>query len=65
MSVAFCPECDAEIKLGNPVQVKVGERVFCPECDMELEVVAAEPLILDYVFDDEDWGEDWEDQDEE
>jgi len=68
MSVAICPECEAEINFGNPVEVKkVGERVFCPECDMELEVISTNPLILDYVFDDEewedeDWDEDWEEE---
>ena len=30
MSLAVCPECEAEIDFGKPVEVKVGERVFCP-----------------------------------
>ena len=55
MSVASCPECEAEIKFDSPV--KVGERVSCPECDTELEVISTKPPILDYVFDDEDWDE--------
>jgi len=55
MSVASCPECEAEIKFDKPA--KVGERVSCPECDTELEVISAKPPILDYVFDDEDWDE--------
>jgi lysine biosynthesis protein LysW len=63
MPVTICPECDAEIDFGNPVEVKVGDRAVCPECDIELEVISAKPLILDYIFDDEDWGEeDWDDE---
>jgi lysine biosynthesis protein LysW len=62
MSVAICPECEAEIDFGNPVEVAVGDRVFCPECDVELEVISTKPMALDYAFDDEDWeDEDWED----
>jgi lysine biosynthesis protein LysW len=62
MSVAICPECEAEIDFGNPVEMKVGDRAFCPECDLELEVISKKPLTLDYAFDDEDWDdEDWED----
>jgi lysine biosynthesis protein LysW len=63
MPVATCPECEADIDFGNPVEAKVGDRVICPECDMELEVISAKPLILDYIFDDEDWEEeDWDDE---
>jgi lysine biosynthesis protein LysW len=62
MPVASCPECEAEFDLGNSVEVKTGGRVSCPECDMELEVISTKPLTLDYVFDDEDWDDDWEDE---
>jgi lysine biosynthesis protein LysW len=62
MSVAICPECEAQIDFGNSVEVKVGERVFCPECDIELEVISVKPLTLDYALDDEDWEEDWEEE---
>jgi lysine biosynthesis protein LysW len=63
MPVATCPECEAEIDFSNSVETKVGDRVICPECDMELEVISAKPLILDYIFDDEDWEEeDWDDE---
>jgi lysine biosynthesis protein LysW len=65
MSVATCPECEAEINVGNPFEAKVGDRVVCPECDMELEVISAKPLILDYILDDEDWEDDWEDWEDE
>jgi len=63
MSVAICPECEAEVDFGNPVEVKAGDRAVCAECDMELEVISTKPLILDYVFDDEDWDEeDWDEE---
>jgi len=68
MSVAMCPECEAKIDFGNPVEVEVGEQMFCPECDMELEVISVKPLVLDYAFEDdedwedEDWEEDWDDE---
>jgi lysine biosynthesis protein LysW len=66
MSTTVCPECEAEIDFGNPSEAKVGDHVICPECDMELEVISAKPLILDYIFDDEDWeeedDEDWDDE---
>jgi lysine biosynthesis protein LysW len=65
MSVATCPECEAEIDFGNSVEVKAGDRVFCPECDIELEVISVKPLTLDYALDDEDLEEDWEDWDDE
>jgi lysine biosynthesis protein LysW len=57
----MCPECEAVIDFGDPVKVTVGDRVVCPECDIELEVISTKPLTLDYVFEDEDWDEDWED----
>ena len=62
MLVASCPECETKINFDEPVEVKVGKRVFCPECGIELEVISAKPLTLDYVFDDEDWGEDWDEE---
>jgi lysine biosynthesis protein LysW len=65
MSIATCPECEAEIDFGNPTEIKVGDRTLCPECDMELEVISAKPLTLDYALDDEDWDEEWEDDWEE
>jgi lysine biosynthesis protein LysW len=62
MSVAICPECEAEIDFGNPVEIQVGDRAVCPECDIELEVISTKPLTLDYVLDDEDWDDDWDDE---
>jgi lysine biosynthesis protein LysW len=67
MPVAVCPECEARIDFGDPVEVQIGERTVCPECDIELEVISVKPLVLDYALDDdEDWeDEDWEDWDDE
>ena len=62
MLTAICPECEAEINFGNPIEAKVGDRAVCSECDMELEVISTKPLILDYVFDDEDWEDDWDEE---
>ncbi len=50
-----CPECGAEITLGN---VEAGEIVICAECGVELEVVSANPLELALAPEEgEDWGE--------
>lgn len=50
-----CPECDAQIKLENPV---INEIVVCPECGIELEVISLQPLKLDLApMEEEDWGE--------
>ncbi|GHA98071.1 lysine biosynthesis protein LysW [Streptomyces termitum] len=51
-----CPECDAEISLGQ--DIRVSEIVECPECRLELEIASVEPpqLILAPEVE-EDWGE--------
>ena len=51
-----CPECAAEIELGDDVME--GEIVDCPDCGVELEVVSLAPLALDLApEEEEDWGE--------
>ncbi len=53
--IAECPECGAEVELGNVV---VGEIVECPDCGVELEVLGLDPLELDVApLEEEDWGE--------
>ena len=53
---ATCPECEAELTLGDDVEK--GEIVQCPECSAELEVVNTEPLELELApEEEEDWGE--------
>jgi alpha-aminoadipate carrier protein LysW len=55
IQIAECPECGAELKLGNVV---VGEIVECPDCGIELEVLGLDPLELDIApLEEEDWGE--------
>jgi alpha-aminoadipate carrier protein LysW len=54
MSVV-CPECGAEIDLG---EVEVGEIVVCPECGVELEVLSLDPVAVGLAPEEgEDWGE--------
>jgi alpha-aminoadipate/glutamate carrier protein LysW len=53
--MAFCPECDAAIDVGDDVEE--GQIVDCPECDAKLEVVNTNPLELD-VIPEEDEDED-------
>ena len=80
MAIAFCPECEDPIQIGD--RPKVGQRVTCHSCGAELEVIEASPLELDWAFDgpiddweeeddeeewddDEEWGDDeWDDEDE-
>jgi alpha-aminoadipate/glutamate carrier protein LysW len=54
--LAECPECAAEIEMGEDTIIH--EIVVCPDCGLELEVVALDPLALDYApAEEEDWGE--------
>jgi alpha-aminoadipate carrier protein LysW len=53
---ANCPECDAEITLGD--KVEKGEIVVCPDCGSELEVTSINPPTLELApEEEEDWGE--------
>ena len=55
-TVATCPECSAEITLGD--KVEKGEIVQCPDCGADLEVVSVEPVQLELApLEEEDWGE--------
>lgn len=54
--IALCPECGAEIELGEDVET--AEIVECPDCGVELEVTALEPPTLELApEEEEDWGE--------
>ena len=57
-SLAYCPECDAEIE-GEPYEFEEGEVIECPECGCELEVTSTSPLEFELV------ESDWEANDEE
>ena len=54
--VAECPECVAELNLGDDV-VK-SEIMSCEECGAELEITSLDPLKLEMApEEEEDWGE--------
>lgn len=50
--MAFCPECEAVIDVGD--EVEEGQRVDCPDCGAELEVVNTNPLELEVISTDEE-----------
>jgi len=51
-----CPECAAEIELGEGTEQ--GEIVTCPDCGSELEVLSIDPITLGLAPEEgEDWGE--------
>ncbi len=50
-----CPNCDSVIKLEKP---REGAIIACSACGVELEIVGADPFIVDFV---EDWQEGWDD----
>ncbi len=53
--MSVCPECEAEIRLDNPMR---GEIVACPDCGAELEVVSVNPIALELApMAEEDYGE--------
>jgi lysine biosynthesis protein LysW len=60
-SLAYCPECDAEIE-GEPYEFEEGEVIECPECGCELEVTSTSPLEFELV--ESDWqadeAEEWD-----
>ena len=64
MPYAFCPGCDQRIFLRK--DPKVGDMVYCPNCEDQLEVVAIDPIELDWPWDeDEDEGSEWDEEEEE
>lgn len=54
MVTGRCPDCDAQFGMSSP---RLGQKLICPYCDTQLEVIALEPLELD-------WAMDWPDEDE-
>jgi alpha-aminoadipate carrier protein LysW len=50
-----CPECAAQIKVGDVVK---GEILRCVECGADLEVTSLNPLTVELApSEEEDWGE--------
>jgi len=64
MEIAYCPDCDGEIRL-NP-HPRLGQRLSCPHCDTDLEVINTDPVELDWAYDwsDDEWGDDEEEDDD-
>ena len=58
LSMATCPECDAEIEV-DEFDVDKGDEITCPDCGSNLEVTSLTPLELEIA--DEDDEEDDED----
>jgi len=59
--LAACPECEAEIHVGDDVDK--GETIRCEECEARLEVVGLDPIELDLALEDEE-EEDYDDDEE-
>jgi alpha-aminoadipate carrier protein LysW len=56
LTVVECPECAAEITLGE--DLIIGEILECPDCGVELEVTQLDPVEIDLApEEEEDWGE--------
>jgi len=56
MTIVECPECAAEIELGD--DLIIGEILECPDCGVELEVTGLDPVTVDLApEEEEDWGE--------
>ena len=56
MSQCECVECGAQIDV--PADAMQGEILTCGDCGVELEVVAVNPVSLDFAPKEmEDWGE--------
>ena len=52
-----CPNCDSIIKLTKP---REGAVITCPGCGVELEIISADPFVVDFT---EDWQNEWEEED--
>jgi alpha-aminoadipate carrier protein LysW len=61
ITMASCPECDADIEV-DEFDVDKGDQLSCPECGTNLEVTGLSPIELEVAPEDED--EDDEDEDD-
>jgi lysine biosynthesis protein LysW len=63
MAVATCPGCDEDIQIAG--RARLGQTIICNRCGARLEVIAVNPLELDWAFDEsEDLEEDYDDFDD-
>ena len=56
MANARCNVCDEEIMAG--LKVQFGQRLNCPACKAVLEVVGLDPIEVDWLYFDQNVGED-------
>lgn len=49
MPKAFCPVCEAELRLSKG-EATLGSRITCPDCGASLEVVEEDPLELEEIY---------------
>ena len=61
--MVLCPECENDLDI-DADEIEEGDMISCHECGTDFEVVAADPLELAPISDDEDEEEDDEDDDE-
>jgi lysine biosynthesis protein LysW len=47
--MARCPECDSRIYFGR--KPDTGQIIVCPECETSLEIISANPIRLDWAYD--------------
>ena len=59
MPTGTCPECEAEVHVDTDADK--GDSVSCDECGTELEIVGLDPVELDIVEDDDEFGDEDED----
>ena len=48
MAETQCSKCDATIRAEEP---RTGDLMICPECCVELEIVATDPIEVDFSAD--------------
>jgi alpha-aminoadipate/glutamate carrier protein LysW len=62
-NMVLCPECENDLDI-DADEIEEGDMISCHECGTDFEVVAADPLELAPISEDEDEEEDEEDEDE-
>jgi alpha-aminoadipate/glutamate carrier protein LysW len=62
--MVLCPECENNLDLDED-ELEEGDVVSCAECGTDFEVVAADPLELAPLSEDEDEEDDDSDEDDE
>jgi alpha-aminoadipate carrier protein LysW len=64
-TMVLCPECENDLDLDED-EIEEGDMITCTECGTDFEVVAADPLELAPIGEEDDEEEDEEaDEDEE